>query len=206
MIRPPSTAHADRPALDFLRQYPRISQQLCAELGNNLLQVVALLEPVLEAELRYGVQRHFVYGVAQGRVAFLVTNLPSGQTMRASDIASHWFVGRSGTSTIVLSHATISRNHALLGFCPARGFYVLDVGSKNGTYLNDQILETSVQHWVQHGDHLQLGKVKVDFLISGWQPQSQSLPVELTSPSVLPLQNLLDSEVLDTQDIQTFPG
>ncbi len=69
-------------------------------------------------------------------------------------------VGRAPDSDIFLDDVTVSRDHALV---VRRGgdFYLDDLGSLNGTYVNRRRIES---HRLADGDELQVGKYKLTFL------------------------------------------
>jgi pSer/pThr/pTyr-binding forkhead associated (FHA) protein len=62
--------------------------------------------------------------------------------------------GRAGESF------TVSRNHALLVH-RADGYYIDDLGSLNGTYVNRRRIES---HKLEDGDEIQIGKFKLSYL------------------------------------------
>jgi adenylate cyclase len=45
-------------------------------------------------------------------------------------------IGRTPPNEIVIPHPKISRNHALIRMLGEGGYYLIDVGSTNGTFLN----------------------------------------------------------------------
>ena len=69
-------------------------------------------------------------------------------------------IGRRPDSAVFLDDVTVSRDHALL---IRRGdqWYLDDLGSLNGTYVNRSRIES---HRLTHGDELQIGKYKLAFL------------------------------------------
>jgi hypothetical protein len=69
-------------------------------------------------------------------------------------------VGRRPDSDVFLDDVTVSRDHALV---VKRGgdFYLDDLGSLNGTYVNRRRIES---HKLSDGDELQIGKYKLTFL------------------------------------------
>jgi pSer/pThr/pTyr-binding forkhead associated (FHA) protein len=70
-----------------------------------------------------------------------------------------WFViGRGRGADAVLAEATISRAHAAIGFAPAEGFFVQDLGSTNGTLLNG---ERQKRGALRDGDEIQIGKLRL---------------------------------------------
>ncbi len=69
-------------------------------------------------------------------------------------------VGRRPDSDVFLDDVTVSRDHALV---VKRGgeYYLDDLGSLNGTYVNRRRIES---HRLADGDELQVGKYKLSFL------------------------------------------
>jgi hypothetical protein len=69
-------------------------------------------------------------------------------------------IGRRPDSDVFLDDVTVSRDHALL---VRRGhdFYLDDLGSLNGTYVNRHRIES---HRLEDGDELQVGKYKLTYL------------------------------------------
>jgi FHA domain len=69
-------------------------------------------------------------------------------------------VGRSPEAEVFLDDVTVSRNHAVI-VRRRDGFYIDDLGSLNGSYVNRRRIES---HLLQNGDELQIGKYKLTFL------------------------------------------
>ena len=68
-------------------------------------------------------------------------------------------IGRRPDSDVFLDDVTVSRDHALL---VRRGgdFFLDDLGSLNGTYVNRHRIES---HRLEDGDELQVGKFKLTY-------------------------------------------
>lgn len=71
-----------------------------------------------------------------------------------------WTLGRSRENSIVLSDEWVSRNHAILR-CTEIGYYLIDLGSQNGSFVND--LPVQVPVLLQDGDRLRVGKTQFEF-------------------------------------------
>ena len=69
-------------------------------------------------------------------------------------------IGRDSSSTIHLGDLSVSRNHA----CLVRvlgDYYVEDLGSTNGTFLNDRQVK---KHVIRHDDLLRIGNFELRFV------------------------------------------
>lgn len=67
-------------------------------------------------------------------------------------------VGRHSTNDIVLSDASISRYHSEIEVRP-NGIMITDLGSSNGTFINNQRLDPNSQAFVRPGEQLRIGNV-----------------------------------------------
>jgi NADPH-dependent 2,4-dienoyl-CoA reductase/sulfur reductase-like enzyme/pSer/pThr/pTyr-binding forkhead associated (FHA) protein len=71
-------------------------------------------------------------------------------------------IGRQENATIPIHHHSISRRHAEIGF--ANGQYILrDLGSKNGTFINDVRLEANSTHILHADDRIDIGSITWTF-------------------------------------------
>lgn len=94
------------------------------------------------------------------------TKPPAMLVSRAQPQASHPLVGtstaigRDPSNQIVLQHATISRRHAKI-IAEGGGFRLEDLGSANGSFVNDKSVGASVT--LAHGDVIRFGEVEFTF-------------------------------------------
>ncbi len=96
-----------------------------------------------------------------------------------------WVLGRSPDCDVVLDVAAISRRHAILSdeasglSDEADGFFVQDLGSRNGTYINSQRVVDRGP--IRHGDQMLICDVLFEFLnpaaekLGGAAPESSLL-------------------------------
>ena len=75
-------------------------------------------------------------------------------------------IGRAATNEAWLSNAlcSVSRQHAEI-FRKAGRLWLVDLGSKNGTWLNGQRLEAHRSYALQHGDSFQIGGYRFDVIL-----------------------------------------
>jgi FHA domain len=93
--------------------------------------------------------------VVQAGQVKLETNLPCTEQLSVNE-HYRWLIGRSLRCAVVIPRSTISRHHAVIGYDAYQGFYVMDVGSHNGTFLNRQQLLPHQSYALNHGDCLAL--------------------------------------------------
>ncbi|HET9886475.1 MAG TPA: FHA domain-containing protein, partial [bacterium] len=88
-------------------------------------------------------------------------------------------IGRDPESDIFLDNAGVSRNHARFELTPA-GYMVEDLGSANGTYLNDELV---TKKRVADDDIVRVGKFAL-WLNLGEDQRAKSAAEKRLSPSV----------------------
>lgn len=72
----------------------------------------------------------------------------------------NWIIGRSSSADIVIEHAWISLHHAKITYENER-YYLQDLKSSNGTYLNDKKVVRKMR--LRDGMVIQLGQSKLNF-------------------------------------------
>ena len=103
------------------------------------------------------------------REACLVVMYGESIGRRISLSAAPLCIGRSTESDLQFEEESVSRNHCRIDptLGPAgvpEAWSIADLGSTNGTYVNDRGVESAV---LNHGDHLQIGRNILKFLVSG---------------------------------------
>jgi pSer/pThr/pTyr-binding forkhead associated (FHA) protein len=73
------------------------------------------------------------------------------------DLEEMNLIGRAADNTIQLDESTVSAYHARLSFNQGQ-WWLEDLGSRNGTYLNDIVVEEPLV--VTYGDEIQFGKAR----------------------------------------------
>lgn len=91
---------------------------------------------------------------------YLTIISPSGERNRFELNSANVRIGRSSSSDLVLQDLNVSRLHAQM-VRRSEGFYILDAGGKNGTFVNDRRIEEPTP--VHPGDRIRLGTTTLIF-------------------------------------------
>ncbi|MBX3473984.1 MAG: FHA domain-containing protein [Planctomycetes bacterium] len=95
----------------------------------------------------------------------LIVRVPRGSTVEVSDHAftrSKIVIGRSPDCDLVLpgDEVRVSRQHVRMEALPT-GYQLVDLGSRNGTLLNNALIEPASTHPLKPGDVVRMGTVEV---------------------------------------------
>ncbi|MEB3213305.1 MAG: FHA domain-containing protein [Leptolyngbyaceae bacterium] len=136
-----------------------------------------IIEPVLKAPARCHSTPFYIYAVSLGRLAFLTTNLHSGQNkLSTTTPATSWSIGRSLTSGIHIAERSISRCHAVIGHHAFSNFFITDLGSRNRTWLNGTAVSPHSRETLNDGDVLRFGNVSAEFFsMTRWE-KDEAIP------------------------------
>jgi pSer/pThr/pTyr-binding forkhead associated (FHA) protein len=93
-------------------------------------------------------------GAAPTTASIVVVHEPDGARPRTFKLSTSMLVGRAPECEIRVDDTYASQQHARL-FGRAGGWYVEDLGSTNGTFVNDQRLGAPAM--VQPGDKIRVG-------------------------------------------------
>ena len=72
-----------------------------------------------------------------------------------------WTIGRGKDNTFVLTDKWISRNHAMIQQMDTGDFYLIELGSRNGSFVNGR--RVSIPVILKDGDHLLFGQTELEF-------------------------------------------
>jgi DNA-binding winged helix-turn-helix (wHTH) protein len=86
-----------------------------------------------------------------------------GSTAEVALLSGDNIIGREGDGIIVIKSSTVSRRHARVAI-DASGAIVEDLGSKNGTYVNDRRIDVPTP--VVDGDQVRIGSLLFTFRMS----------------------------------------
>jgi len=117
-----------------------------------------------------------------------------------------WTFGRGDDNNFVLPDRWISRNHAMLQQVETGEFYLIDMGSRNGSFVNGR--RVSIPVTLQNSDRLTFGQTELEF----YAPELDSLTdtstgnidsQEFTATATLHVRRLISVLVVD---IRNFTG
>jgi pSer/pThr/pTyr-binding forkhead associated (FHA) protein len=100
----------------------------------------------------------------------LIGVLPSGEKLRFLITQGEVEIGKASHNQIVLTDPTVSNTHAVL-MARDGGYTIVDLGSRNGTFVNGEKLEAQPRT-LRHGDAIQLGQTVLTFRNSGETPEN----------------------------------
>ncbi|QDV70984.1 Oxoglutarate dehydrogenase inhibitor [Rosistilla carotiformis] len=102
-----------------------------------------------------------------------------GQGLRITQ--NPFVIGRNESSGLRIKSSSVSRQHCAI-IAREGKFYVKDLGSRNGTFVNDQKLTDRQSCRIRSGDTLQVGKMKLTMRI-GMAVDVQEGETTETAPS-----------------------
>jgi pSer/pThr/pTyr-binding forkhead associated (FHA) protein len=142
----------------------RDDARFCAECGHPLQEDVTVTLPPTEAEEEVHEEFPFPHDELEtGQALLLVKRGPNAGSTFLLDQGTTT-VGRSTEGDVFLDDVTVSRKHAIFERRADGAWFVRDVGSLNGTYVNgEQVDETKLAS----GDEVQIGRFKVAFFAAG---------------------------------------
>lgn len=161
-----------------------------------------LLDDILKLEntgnnASFGSHPQYVIGIVESNQAYLVTNLVAGRTKKLIQPQKVWTIGRDRHSTLAISDSRISRRHAAIEYVRNQGFYLSDLKSTNGSFVNKERVQEQIL--LKDGDRIRLGSLAFSFFLCEEETlQSQVIPQEVLSQidTVAPSSNLVTSESL----------
>lgn len=142
-----------------------------------------LLNEILELEnsgksYPYKVSLQYIQGVVSGQQVHLVTNLIQGESQALLQPQHTWLIGRDRQAAISIRDERLSRRHAAIQYVPDQGFYLIDLNSTNGSFINSERVWRCAL--LKEGDRIRLGSLTFTFFIS-----QTSQTVGAVPPSVL---------------------
>jgi pSer/pThr/pTyr-binding forkhead associated (FHA) protein len=135
-----------------------------------------------------------VTGVIQGQTAYLVSNLANGRTQTLLQSQGIWTIGRDRQLSIPIPDRRLSRHHAAIQYIQNQGFYLVDLGSTNGSFVNGEPLQG--RRLLRDGDRIRLSSLTFSFFLCN---DIQTL--DETPPDILAQLATLTEEVPALQSV-----
>lgn len=161
----------------------------------------SLLDEILQLEkstsTSFGsVATRCVTGIVQGERVHLVTNLIDGRTQILVQPQGIWTIGRERHLSIPICDRRLSRRHAVIQYIKDQGFYLVDLDSTNGSFVNGEPVQGRLL--LRDGDRVRLSTLTFSFFIC---QDTQTL--EDVSPDIL-AQLEIPTAVLSSEITQTL--
>lgn len=112
-----------------------------------------------------------------------------------------WTVGRSDDNNFVLGDRWISRNHAMLQSMDTGEFYLIDLGSRNGTFINGR--RVSVPVTLHNNDAVTFGQTELSFycpMPAAASPGNFGETHDFAATATLHVRRLISVLVVDIRD------
>jgi len=93
--------------------------------------------------------------------AYLLLQNPHGSSRFPLVDCDRWAVGRGGENDIALVDHCASRKHAMIQLIAGWKFYIFDLGSRNGTYVNGRRI--TLPCLLNSGDRISIGETILEF-------------------------------------------
>lgn len=97
----------------------------------------------------------------QGLSPYLLLKTDSGHRQLSLTDGNCWTVGRGDDNQFVVKDRCISRNHAMIQLTDVGDYYLIDLGSSNGTFVNGR--RVSIPVTIQDGDTVTFGQTEFQF-------------------------------------------
>jgi DNA-binding winged helix-turn-helix (wHTH) protein len=101
-----------------------------------------------------------------------------GATAEVALIPGENIIGREGDGVILVKSSTVSRRHARV-MLDATGGMIEDLGSKNGTYVNDRRVDAATR--ITDGDQIRIGSLLFTFRLSQSSTTTETLSSKIKS-------------------------
>jgi adenylate cyclase len=96
---------------------------------------------------------------------------------------SSWTIGRSESCAVVLDSRSVSRLHALVQRLESGGYCLVDLGSRNGSFLNGR--RVSIPAAVRDGDSVAFGDQQMEFQLPPEPPRPSTGPADEPTTSLV---------------------
>jgi adenylate cyclase len=124
-----------------------------------------------------------------------------GGTKIPLDQGHAWKIGRNDDNDVVISDDLVSRYHALLQHTEAGEYYLMDMGSRNGSFVNGARVSFPVS--LKDGDKISLGDYQITFHWPGAAEQAAAPKAPVSGSATVALFTTRKTSVL-VVDVRDF--
>ena len=136
---------------------------------NNDFEIAhTIVDSILTASDRCQVTPFYIQAVIANSSIFLVSNTGSSKSLKLTDAGACWLLGKSLSCALPVEDSTVAPCHAVIRYTPESGFFIADVGSHSGTYLNRRRLRPQNRKLLRDGDMIELGNLMVEFFVDNF--------------------------------------
>jgi len=125
----------------------------------------------------------YVQGVVQEQEVYLITNLVNGKTQKLLQPQKIWMIGRDRRLALSLRDQWISRHHAAIQYVENEGFYLIDLNSTNGSFINGE--PVFHRQLLKDGDQIRLGSLAISFfsaeMVQNLEPVSSEIVAQMNN-------------------------
>jgi adenylate cyclase len=140
--------------------------------------------------------------VNQGISPYLLLKSDSGSRQLSLEDGNCWTVGRGDDNQFVVKDRCISRNHAMIQLTDVGDYYLIDLGSSNGTFVNGR--RVSIPVTIQDADTVTFGQTEFLFHCPRNTQDPGSLDgegsLDGTATSILHIRKLMTVMVVDMRN------
>jgi hypothetical protein len=148
---------------------------------------------------------HYIQGVISPAGIYLVTNFLGGQSQVLNQHGLTWTIGRDARRVnIPIRDQRLSRCHAAIQYIDGQGFYLIDLESTNGSFLNGEPVRQRTR--LKDGDRIRLGSLAFAFFICDTVQLAAASPTsndqrQNSAPAADPDEPLLTSIIEDEDEL-----
>lgn len=142
----------------------------------SLLDEILQLETTTNKSLA-SVTTRCITGVIQGQQGHLVTNLVNGRTQSLHQPQGIWTIGRDRQLAIPIPDRRLSRRHAVIQYVRDQGFYLVDLESTNGSFINGEPVHG--RQLLKDGDRIRLSNIAFSFFLCDNSQTLEAIPADI---------------------------
>ncbi|MGB0560941.1 MAG: FHA domain-containing protein [Spirulinaceae cyanobacterium] len=168
----------------------QVFQQLYGDRPELLAELLRLENAQVEEVPQAIAQHRYIMGVIEAEAVYLVTNILAGQTQKIFQPQGIWTMGRGAANALTVLDEHLSRHHAAIQYITTQGFFIHDLQSTNGTFLNQEPVAAPIQ--IREGDRLRVGSTVFSFFCCQTSQTAPSLGEAMityfseSTPTLLP--------------------